>query len=386
MTPFRNLPVAWLQLGHGRTKLLAAIVGIVFADLLMWMQLGFLAAIIDSVTFVYGRLRGELVLVNPQSHQINSAEPFPRRLLTRAQGHPEVESVAPLYTGMVKWKNPWTGEKRPLFIYGLVPYSPAIVADGVVESSSRLHATDTCLFDIRSRREFGSVAEKLAAGQPVAAEVNGRRINIVGTTAIGVTIGIDGNLVTSDANFLRLLPARPPGSIDVGVIRLRPGADAQRVEAELQKFYGTNLLVLTVAEFVERDKDFMMRSRPINFIFMLGAGVGFLVGFAIVYQVLFTDVSNHLPQYATLKAIGYSNGSLQQIVLHESLILSVLGYLPGVVLAGALYTFTVKATNLPMRMTFARGASIFALTVVMCSLSGLLAMRKLRQADPADVF
>ncbi len=40
---FRNLPVAWLQLSHGRTKLIAAVVGIVFADLLMWMQLGFLA-------------------------------------------------------------------------------------------------------------------------------------------------------------------------------------------------------------------------------------------------------------------------------------------------------------------------------------------------------
>jgi putative ABC transport system permease protein len=128
MTPFRNLPVAWLQLSHGRTKLFAAVVGIIFADLLMWMQLGFLGAAIDSATYIYGRLRGELVVFSPQTHQINSAEPFPRRLLARAQGHPEVEAVAPLYTGMVKWKDPWTGQKRPLFVYGIVPYRPAIAA------------------------------------------------------------------------------------------------------------------------------------------------------------------------------------------------------------------------------------------------------------------
>jgi len=385
-TPFRDLPVAWLQLSHGRTKLLAAVVGIVFADLLMWMQLGFLGAAIDSATSIYGRLRGELVVLNPLSHQINSAEPFARRHLARAQGHREVEAVAPLYTGTVRWKDPWTGEKRPLFIYGIVPYSPAVVADGVLESSARLHAADTCLFDIRSRREFATVAAKLAAGMPVAAEVNGRRINVVGTTTIGASFAADGNLVTSDANFLRLLPGRPPGSIDVGVIRLRPGADAQQVKAELQKLYGADLLVLTIPEFIEREKDFMLRSRPINFIFMLGASVGFLVGFAIVYQVLFTDVSNHLPQYATLKAMGYSDGYLQRVVLDESLILSMLGYLPGALLAGALYAFTVQATNLPMRMTLPRGAMILFLTVVMCSFSGLLAMRKLRQADPADVF
>jgi putative ABC transport system permease protein len=384
--PFRDLPVAWLQLSHGRTKLLAAVVGIIFADLLMWMQLGFLAAAIDSATSIYGRLRGELVVLNPQSHQINSAEPFPRRLLTRAQGHPEVEAVTPLYTGMVKWKDPWTGQKRPLFAYGIVLYAPAIEADGLIESAGLLHEADTCLFDIRSRKEFAGVAAQLAAGQPVAAEVNGRRIRVVGATTIGASFAVDGNLVTSDANFLRLFPGRPPGSIDVGLVRLRSGADQPRVKVELRELYGADLLVLTIGEFIDREKDFLLRSRPINFIFTLGAGVGLLVGFAIVYQVLFTDVSSHLPQYATLKAIGYSDGYLRRIVLHESLVLSVLGYLPGALLAWSLYAVTVKATNLPMRMTLTRGVLIFGLTVVMCGVSGLLAMRKLRQADPAAVF
>jgi putative ABC transport system permease protein len=384
--PFRDLPVAWLQLSHGRTKLLAAVIGIVFADLLMWMQLGFLSAAVESATSLYGKLRGELVLLNPQSHEINTVEPFSRRLMTRAQGHPEVESVAPLYTSTARWKDPWTGQKRPLFVYGIVPYAPAIGTDGVVESARRLHAADTCLFDLRARPEFSQVAAKLADGQPLAAEVNGRRIWVVGTTSIGASFAVDGNLVTSDANFCRLFSGRPPGSIDVGVVRLRPGVDKRQVQLELQSLYGPDLLVLTIEEFADRAKEFLLRSRPINFIFGMGAAVGFLIGFAIVYQMLFTDVSNHLPQYATLKAIGYSDGYLRRIVLQESIILSVLGFLPGAALAWGLYAITVKATNLPLQMTSTRGAMIFGLTVVMCGLSGMLAMRKLRQADPADVF
>jgi putative ABC transport system permease protein len=383
----RNLPVAWLQLKYGRSKLIAAVVGIVFADLLLWMQLGFLGAAIDSATTIHKRLRGELVILNPQTRQITSSEPFARRLLTRAKGHPDVAEVTSLYMGMVKWKDPDTGEKRPLFVYGVVPYAPAISAPGVVESTALLRETDTCLFDKRSRREFGQIAAMLAAGRPRDAEVNGlRRIKVVGTTTIGANFAVDGNVVTSDANFLRLLPGRPPGSVDVGVVRLRPGARTEQVKTELRTLYGPDLLVLTIPELIQRETDFLLRSRPINFVFTLGAGVGFLVGFAIVYQVLFTDVSNHLPQYATLKAIGYSDGQLNRIVLVESLILSLLGYVPGAVLAWGLYAFAVKVTNLPMRLTLERGVLIFVLTVTMCGLSGLLAMRKLRQADPADVF
>ena len=355
MAMFRDLPIAWLQLSHGRTKLLAAVVGILFADLLMWMQLGFLNAAVESATSLYAQAARGAGPAQPAVARDQRRGALPAPAADPAQGHPDVESVAPLYTSTARWKDPWTGQKRPLFVYGIVPYAPAIGTDGVVESARRLHAADTCLFDLRARPEFRRVAAQLAAGQPVAAEVNGRRIWAVGTTAIGASFAVDGNLVTSDANFARLFPGRPPGSIDVGVVRLRPGADRQQVQAELRALYGPDLLVLTIDEFADRARDFLLRSRPINFIFGLGAAVGFLIGFAIVYQVLFTDVSNHLPQYATLKAIGYSDGYLRRIVLEESLILSVLGFLPGAALAWGLYAITVKATNLPLQMTPARG-------------------------------
>ncbi len=385
--PFRTLPIAWLQLKHGRTKLVAAVVGIVFADLLMWMQLGFLGAALSSATTLHRQLRGDLVILNPHTHQVTSSKPFARRLLTRAKGHPEVEQVSPLYMGMANWRDPWTRDKQPLFVYGVVPYAPAIGAAGVIEAASLLHETDTCLFDSKSRKEFAQVVRKVLAGLPVEAEINElRRFKVVGATAIGANFAVDGNMVTSDVNFFRLFPGRPPGSVDLGVVRLRPGALKQQVKAELIKIFGADLMVLTIDEMIERETDYLLKAKPINFIFTLGAAVGFLVGFAIVYQVLFTDVSNHLPQYATLKAIGYTDGYLRRVVMEESLILSLLGYLPGAVLAWFLYAIAVKVTNLPMQMTAGRGALILLLTIVMCGFSGMLAMRKLGQADPAEVF
>jgi putative ABC transport system permease protein len=385
---FWDVPVAWLQLGHSRPKLLAAVVGIVFADLLIWMQLGFFASAIDISTYIHRKVRGELVILNPQTEGLEGAKPFPRRQLMRAQGHSEVETATPLYTGTAQWRDPWTGSKRLLGVYGIVPHAPAIAVPGLAESTGPLHEADTCLFDTRTRsqKEFGMVLTKLKAGEPVAAEVNARRIKVVGTTTIGASFNVEGNLVTSDANFFRLFPERSLAAIDVGVVRLRPDANLRPVKADLQRIYGSDLLVLTIEEFADREKDFLLRTRPIGFIFSVGTVVGLFVGFAIVYQVLFTDVNNHLPQYATLKAIGYTDSYLRMIVLQEALILSLLGYFPGAVLAAGLYVLIVNTVGLPMYMTFGRAILIFALTVVMCGLSGLVAMRKLKQADPADVF
>lgn len=387
---FRDLPIAWLSLSHGRTKLLVAVIGVVFADLLMWMQLGFLAAAIQGATYIYDLLQGDLIVVNPQSEMLMQAKPFPRAFLARAMSHPDVKAAAALRLGVVSWKTPQgygatSGEKRNLSIYGIEPYAPALAAPGVVESATELTRADTVLFDTRSRPEFAAVVAKYQTGERVEAEVNGRWTRVVGTTAIGASFQVDGNLITSDLNFQRFTN-RPPGSVDAGIIRLRTEADPTQVKIELQKMFGDDLLVFTKSEYSERDRGYLMRRSPVNFIFGLGTAVGFLVGFAIVYQVLFTDVSNHLPQFATLKAIGYSDGYLQRVVLQEAIILSLLGFLPGSILAGALYALAKAATRLPLAMTFNRGLLIFALTLVMCSLSGLLAVRKLRQADPADVF
>jgi putative ABC transport system permease protein len=114
--------------------------------------------------------------------------------------------------------------------------------------------------------------------------------------------------------------------------------------------------------------------------------MGFIVGTIIVYQVLFADVADHLSEYATLKAIGYADAFIASVVLFEAVILSFAGFVPGVLITLRLYRITENATHLPMRMTLQLGLFVLALTVVMCAISGLIAVRKVRSADPADIF
>ena len=54
-----------------------------------------------------------------------------------------------------------------------------------------------------------------------------------------------------------------------------------------------------------------------------------LVGLVIVYQVLSTDVADHLREYATFKAMGYPHRFFLGIVFEEALILGVIGFVPG---------------------------------------------------------
>jgi putative ABC transport system permease protein len=144
--------------------------------------------------------------------------------------------------------------------------------------------------------------------------------------------------------------------------------------------------VLSKEEFITQEKDFWKTSTPVGFTFALGAVIGFLIGSVIVYQILYSDVAEHLSEYATLKAIGFKDRYLLMIVFEESLILAGLGFVPGIVIAVGFYAIMKQATLLPIAMTWERAVFIFILTGAMCSVAAAIAIRKLQSADPADVF
>jgi putative ABC transport system permease protein len=144
--------------------------------------------------------------------------------------------------------------------------------------------------------------------------------------------------------------------------------------------------VRTVPEAVARDQRFQTTQRPIGIVFGFGIVIGALVGIIIVYQILATDVADHLREYATFKAIGYRQRFFLGIVFEEALILGLLGFIPGLLIAVALYAAVAAATGLPIAMTPERPVLVLLGTVAMCSLSGAIATRRLARADPADLF
>jgi putative ABC transport system permease protein len=379
-------PLGWLQLRHRPLRLVVAAAGIGFAVLLILMQLGFRAALFDSAVRYHERFHFGVALLSQSSQFIVRPQPFPIQRLYQALAVPGVADVSPVYLFQAVWKNPWDHERRSIYTVGVDPDDDVLRAPGVAAQRALLRQEDTALFDARSRPEHGPVAERLAAGEPVVTEVNDREVRIVGTFEMGTSFGIDASLLTSDTNFLRLFPERARDEIDLGLVQLEAGASAEAVRDRLRALLPEDVLVMTKPEFIARERAYWNAAQPIGYVFAFGAVMGFVVGAIVVYQILFADVQEHLREYATLRAIGHSHRFIAGIVVQQAVILALLGYVPGLLLALWLYARAGAATRLPLALTGERALVVLGLTLAMCALSGLLALRKVRALDPADVF
>ncbi len=385
---FRKIPLPWLQLTREKPRLLVALAGIAFADILMFMQLGFREALFESNIQMHKSLEGDIVLINPQSEALLSMESFSDRRLYQALSLEAVESVAPVYVEFTGWKNPQTRKLRNIQVMGINPRNAVFNLPGVQQNLDKVKMPDVVLFDRASRAEFGPVAADFEAGKKVTTEVSGRRIKVGGIFQLGSSFGADGNIITSDQNFLRMFKDqnRKRGLIDIGLIKLKPGADTDVVVEQLSNYLPSDVKVLSKQGFIDYETAYWGSSTPIGFIFTLGTIMGFIVGTVIVYQILYSEVSDHMAEYATLKAMGYTQTYLLLVVFQEALILATLGFAPGFGFAMLQYNLAKNATLLPIVMTTSRAVTVLFLTILMCFVSGFIAVRKLRSADPADIF
>lgn len=382
----RKIPLSWLQLTRDKSRLAIALAGIAFADILMFTQIGFRDALYYSNVRLHSSLNGDIVLINQQSNALLAMEQFSQRRLYKALELQAVESVHPIYLDYTTWRNPITGRPRSILIFGMNPESNLFDLPGVQSNLEQLKQPDVVLFDRSSREEYGPVAAQFKTGNTVFAEVQRRRVTVAGLFTLGTSFGADGNLITSDVNFLRIFRNRQRGLIDIGLIRLRSGQNPDDVAQKLRYHLPPDVNVLTKQEFIDFERNYWATSTAIGFIFSLGTIMGFIVGTVIVYQILYTEVSDHLSEYATLKAIGYTQKYLLMVILQEAFLLACLGYVPGWIFAMFLYSRAREATLLPIFMSYGRATTVLTLTIVMCFISGAIAVRKLRSADPADIF
>ena len=379
-------PIGWLQLRHKPLRLIVALLGISFAVLLIMMQLGFRSALFESAVRFHERLNYDIALFSKNSVFIVRPQAFSNRRLYQALADEDVQEVSPVYIFPAVWKNPWTNDRRSLSAIGFNPGDDLIKTAGFAENQHLLRQQDVVLFDAKSRPEFGPVASSFEAGEQIVTEINDREIKVVGLYEMGTSFGIDGSFMTSTDNWMRLFPDRPRDQIQLGLIRLREGADHEAVRDRLVEYLPKDVLVMTKVDFVQRETNYWNAATPIGYIFAFGAIMGFVVGSIIVYQILFADVSEHLSEYATLRAMGYPNRFISGIVIQQAFILGVLGYIPGLIAVYWLYAKAAAATNLPLYITQDRAITVLIMTLTMCAISALLALRKVRRLDPAEVF
>ena len=382
----RKIPIAWLLLTRQPVRLAIALAGISFAGILMFMQLGFRDGLFDASVTIHRLFDADLVLTSPRSMSSISMAGFPERRLIQTLADPEVADVSPVHWNFVLWRNPETRTTRSILALGFEPSDPLLIDPLVQKQSSFLRQKGRVLFDERSRDEFGPVAEWFRSGKTVDSEVAGVRLRVAGLVQLGPSFGADGNMIISRETFRSIIPNSSRGSIELGLIRLIPGSDQILVADRLKEQLPNDITIFTKEQFIEFEKNYWRSSTAIGFIFTLGAAMGFVVGCVIVYQILYGDVSDHLAEYATLMAMGYRLKDLLAVVAREGLLLALIGYLPAYAAGEGLYALIRTSTKLPVAMEFNRAFLVLSMILVMCLGSALLAMRKLVDADPAEIF
>jgi putative ABC transport system permease protein len=355
----------------------------------MFMQLGFLEAVKQSATMIYDVLDFDICVRSRDYGYFSDARTFPQTRLSQAEGLAGVERATPLWVGVFSWRSPTSGESRAILALG-VPTDKPVFRDREIQAAVHrdLARPDAVLIDTKSRREFGpkNGVRFGPADRGVRTEVNGKQFEIAGHFTRGAGLAAGGAMLTSPRGFLECVPFWPAEHVSLGLVHVERGQSIAAVAARLQEALPNDVEVLTRNQVLRSELQHWVWETNYGLIFQSGVLVAVIVGTAIVYQVLASDVASLMPEYATLKAMGYGNRYLIGVLVQQALLLALMAYASGVVIAYILYAITAAGAQIPIRMTTFNLILVFGLTLAMCVLSGIVAVRKAFQADPAELF
>jgi putative ABC transport system permease protein len=384
-------PLAWKNLTHDLRRLIVAVSGVTFAVTLIFMELGFLTALLESTVQVLRRVHGEIVLVNTSQYALIAGERFDIRRLYQARQVPGVAAALPIYMETTAAILRAKGNRGyPIRVFAVHLADDPLEVPELSASRESLEASGTAIADVTSRRKY----EFPPPGAPLdqyRGELAGKELRLVGRFHLGVDFATEGNLLMTASNFADFFPLRaggrdPLSAVDIGVVRLAPGANPRSVQNELRSALPPDVQPYLKDQLIRREKIFWRTNAPLGYIFMVGAVMGFIVGVLICYQIIHADISDHMPEFATLKAMGYSNGYFFFLILRQCVYLSLLGFFPGLLISWASYAAIARISGLTMQLSLPMALGVLVITTIMCVASGVFAVSKLLAADPAELF
>jgi putative ABC transport system permease protein len=375
-----KVPLAWRILTYDKRRTALALIGVFMAILLVFVELGFFYAVPRGGLLLYDNMRFDLLLSSDQYEYQAQPGVFPLSQLDRVWSSPDVADATPIYFGSAQWKS-GEGDLWPdIFMIGFDPASHIFIPDSISRQTTVLDQVDTVLVDSSTRPMFGP----LNTGRVV--EIDDRKMTIGGQYALGTGFMGLGVALTGTASFARLFPQRGSAIVNLGAIRLKGGVDPERAADDLQKLAGAGTRIFTRRELDAHETAYWTTRTSVGIIFGSGLLISLVVGVMIVYQIVSTQVGRQLPQFATLKAIGYSDRSLVTTVSAMSLLIVIAGFIPAVAAAFGLYSLIRQETLLPVMMSEMRLLAVFVAALGMAVISALLSVWVLRRADPAEVF
>lgn len=372
--------LAWRMLLHSKVSAFLAIAGATLAILLVFMELGFYGSVLVGATQIYDDIDFDLVLVSREYAYLARTGAFPRRRIYQTRRLPAVESASPFYVGFGHWVDGRLRTRRAIFVMAC-PLDHCVFRDPEVQRLAKvLQQPDTAAVDRATRPVFGPQR----TGRTV--EIGKRRVKLVGQYSIGTGFIELGTVIVSDQNFIRIFAGQSLDEVNLGFVKLRPGAEPSDAARQLQEILPRDVHVLTREELMSGERRYWVVNTSTGMIFGFGVLVAFLVGTVILYQTLSSQIIRQLRNLATMKAIGYTNRYVSLLIVENGVFIVLVGFVPALLGALVLYRVVSEAVHLPVFMTLSRVVFVFALAVTMSVVSSVLSLRKLRLADPADLM
>ena len=410
----RHPPLALRNVTEGGRKSLAAISGAAFSLTMVLLQLGFLQAVRITATNNFDQLDFDVVLLSSRYEQFYAPGFLPKERLRQARNVEAVVSATPLYASFALWRCPpypldqspaeadsearpgplsrWLAgarirrplQRRELFVMGFdldhPPFRPPIL-ESIEEFRTSLRLRDRVLLNELSHPDFGWSLRDRFDGW----ELGEKAATLVGGFRMLRGFAADATVLCSDQNFVRFCDYGSTETTNFGLLKVRPGTVDEAVRG-LSAILPDDVQALSRQAILDREEDHWVNQTSTGKLFAFGVLVAMIVAAVVVYQVLSNDVREHLPEYATLKAMGYSTSRLAAIVVAQSLIYMVISFFVGVLIALVVYKATQELAGIPMRLTWENLGVTLLLAIVVGVSTGLLTIGRLRRADPAELF
>ena len=370
--------LALKNLLHDRLRFAITVTGIAFAVMLVFVQVGLFRGLLDKATVTIAHLDAEIWVTSKNTPNVDFAQTFPQGYVQRVRSVPGVARADNLIVQFMNIALP-SGAAESVLLYALEDFEFWRFPWRVLEGDPRDLKRGNYLFmDDYASQRFGA----FQIGE--YREIFGKRLKIIGRTSEALSFSTTPMVFTDYHLAQHLAPGQLGGKTTYILVKLAPGADAETVRAEIRRRLPYND-VHSKRVWMDKTRDYWIESTGIGLNMLMTVFLGCLVGVVVVAQTLYTATMEHLKEFATVKAIGGSNGDIYRILAKQSVISAVIGFVLGCIPAFLLQP-GMERIGLKLLIEPQLVVTVFIGTLLLCLGAAMISFRKVAQVDPAMVF
>lgn len=373
--------IAWCNLYRDKVRFVTAVVGLVFAVILMAVQAAIFLGAVRGSSLLASRIDGDLWIVSEQATNADFSAPMPSRRRYQALGVPGVARTGRMVVGVSLWRFA-SGRQESTIVVGTDTDYAWL---GIDPQWMRVRTNEGrgVVLDERERWRFGQEGQPLTVG--TRGELNGHRIFVSGFAQDMGSFTITPYVFTSYEAALDFAKVDADQTTFV-MVKCEPGADVEQVRLALSERI-PDVEVLTRAEFADRSWRYWVMGTGMGMSLALMGGLSLVVGMTIVGQTFVTGVLVKLREYGILKALGFDNSFVAGVIVAQGVIVALIGYVLGCVGALLVSHFAGSGgTAVNMAMPSYMFVLLLPLTLLMCVASSMAAAWRVFRIAPAEVF